>query len=158
MGLLLAVIGSASGAARFVCRSGTRQGWNLLTSGYSLRETLRNLPKIGPDAASVWETLIQPLLQLVPDAPAMGVRALVFPKANDCPVVITALAAEATVMLTLDRADFHGALGREIYGLIIRTPADFLNDPAALPTGDFLSQLKHWQTKDKSASGTATLH
>ena len=129
MGLLLAVIGSASGAARFVCRSGTRQGWNLLTSGYSLRETLRNLPKIGPDAASVWETLIQPLLQLVPDAPAMGVRALVFPKAKDCPVVITALAAEATVMLTLDRTDFHGALGREIYGLMIRTPADFLNDP-----------------------------
>ncbi len=83
----------------------------------------------------------EPVLQ---PASAVTVRALVFPKVNDCPVVITALAAEATVMLTLDRADFHGALGREIYGLMIRTPADFLNDPAALATGDFPGQLKRW--------------
>ena len=48
------------------------------------------------------------------------------PKAKDRPVVITALAAEAAVLLTLDRTDFHGALGREIYGMKIWTPADFL--------------------------------
>ncbi len=38
------------------------------------------------------------------------------------------------------------------------TAAVFLNDPAALATGDFLGQLKRWQTKDKTASGTAILH
>ena len=32
----------------------------------------------------------------------------------------------AAVLLTLDRTDFHGALGREIYGMRIRTPAVFL--------------------------------
>jgi hypothetical protein len=124
--VLLAASGSASGAARFVCRNGEGQGWTLLTSGYCLQETLRNLPKIGPNAAATWESEIQPVLQLVPDALAMGERALVFPKAKDRPVVITALAAEAAVLLTLDRTDFHGALGREIYGMRIRTPADFL--------------------------------
>ena len=144
--VLLAATGSSTGASRFICRNGAGLGWTLLTSGYCLRETLRNLPKIGPDAASVWETQIQPLLQLVPDALAMGERALVFPKAKDRPVVITALAAEATVLLTLDRTDFHGALGREIYGLMIRTPADFLG------------QLKRWQIKDKTPTGTAILH
>ena len=65
-------------------------------------------------------------VKLVPDALAIGERALVFPKAKDRPVVITALAAEAAVLLTLDRTDFHRALGREIYGMKIRTPADFL--------------------------------
>ena len=124
--VLLAASGSATGAARFVCRNGVEQGWTLLTSGYCLQETLRNLPKIGPTAAVTWETEIQPVLQLVPDALAMGERALVFPKAKDRPVVITALAAEVAVLLTLDRTDFHGALGREIYGMRIRTPADFL--------------------------------
>ena len=34
--------------------------------------------------------------------------------------------AIAAVLLTLDRTDFHGALGREIYGMRIRTPAAFL--------------------------------
>ncbi len=38
------------------------------------------------------------------------------------------------------------------------TAAVFLNDSAALATGDFLGQLKRWQTKDKSATGTAILH
>ncbi len=35
-------------------------------------------------------------------------------------------ATGAAVLLTLDRTDFHGAQGREIYGMRIRTPADFL--------------------------------
>ena len=124
--VLLAASGSATGGARFVCRNGASQGWTLLTSGYCLQETLRNLPKISPTAAAAWETEIHPVLQLVPDALAMGDRALVFPKAKDRPVLITALAAEATSLLTLDRTDFHGALGQEIYGMKIRTPADFL--------------------------------
>ncbi len=50
----------------------------------------------------------------------MGERALVFPTAKGRPVVITTLAAEAAVLLTLDRTDFHGALGREIYGKRVR--------------------------------------
>ncbi len=124
--VLLAASGSATGAARFVCRNGAGQGWSLITSGYCLQETLRNLPKIGPNATATWDSEIQPVLQMVPDALAMGERALVFPKAKDRPVVITALAAEATVLLTLDRTDFHGALGREIYGMKIWTPAEFL--------------------------------
>jgi hypothetical protein len=106
--VLLAASGSATGTARFVCRTGAGQGWTLLTSGYCLQETLRNLPKIGPDAAAAWESEIHPVLQLVPDAIAMGERALVFPIAKDRPVVITALAAEAAVLLTLDRTDFTG--------------------------------------------------
>ena len=124
--VLLAGSGSATGAARFVCRSGPGQGWTLLTSGYCIQETLRNLLKIGPVAAAAWETEIRPVLDQVPDALAMGQRALVFPKAKDRPVVITALAAGAAVLLTLDRTDFHRALGLQVYGMRIQTPAEFL--------------------------------
>ncbi len=124
--VLLAACGSATGAARYLCRNGAGQGWTLLTSGYCLQETVRNVSKIRTAAAATWKSEIQPVLQVVPDALAMGERALVFPKAKDRPVVITALAAEAAVLLTLDRTDFHGALGRMIYGMSVRTPADFL--------------------------------
>ncbi len=84
--VLLAAAGSAKGAAHFVCRSGADHGWKLLTSGYCLQETLRNLPKIGPTATAAWENEIQPVLKLVPDALAIGERALVFfPKPRTVP-------------------------------------------------------------------------
>jgi hypothetical protein len=53
-------------------------------------------------------------------------RPLVFPKAKDRPVVISALAARCAWLLTLDETDFHGNLGREIYGMSIATPGQFL--------------------------------
>ena len=56
------------------------------------------------------------MLQLIPDALAMGERALVFPQAKDRPVVITAFSAEAAVLMTLDRTDFHGALRPKFTG------------------------------------------
>jgi hypothetical protein len=53
-------------------------------------------------------------------------RPLVFPKAKDRPVVISALAAHCEWLLTLDETDFHGNLGHEIYGMRIATPGQFL--------------------------------
>jgi predicted nucleic acid-binding protein len=53
-------------------------------------------------------------------------KPLIFPKSKDRPVVITALASQAAVLLTLDRADFQRLLGAEVYGMAVRTPADFL--------------------------------
>ena len=130
--VLLAASGSASGASRYVCRNGAGRGWALATSGYCLQETLRNLSKIGPAAAAAWECEINPVLHLVPDAFSTGATALVFPKTKDRPVVISALAANAVVLLTLDRADFQGVLGGEIYGMKIRTPAAFLTEQRSL--------------------------
>ena len=52
--------------------------------------------------------------------------ALVLPAAKDRPLLVSALAARAAVLLTLDRSHFQKALGSEVYGMSIRTPADFL--------------------------------
>ena len=54
-----------------------------------------------------------------------------FPKAKDRPVVITALAARAAWLLTLDETDFQGKLGRTVYGLHIATPGEFLMEQRA---------------------------
>ena len=53
-------------------------------------------------------------------------RPLVFPKAKDRPVVISALAAQCEWLLTLDEKDFQGNLGHQIYGMAISTPGKFL--------------------------------
>ena len=58
-------------------------------------------------------------------------RPLVFPKAKDRPVIITALAVRAGWLLTLDETDFQGKLGREIYGLRIATSGEFLLEQRA---------------------------
>lgn len=90
--------------------------------GYRLLETLRNTPKSAqlpghPNPAGA---------EAGPGCFRNGGKGAVFPKANGRPVVTITLAAEAAVLLTLDRTDFHGALGREIYGMKVLTPADFL--------------------------------
>jgi hypothetical protein len=58
-------------------------------------------------------------------------KPLVFAKAKDRPVVITALATRAEWLLTLDEADFQGKLGREVYGLRIASPGEFLLEQRA---------------------------
>ena len=51
---------------------------------------------------------------------------IVFEKAKDRPVLISALACKPDALLTLDRADFHDRLGRQFYGIAIRTPGEWL--------------------------------
>lgn len=123
--VLLAACGSAVGASRYLCIHGAAHGWVLQSSRYCLTETLRNLPKLGAGTEDAWENIVSPGLSLVSDSLALD-KALVFPKTKDRPVVITALAARSAALLTLDRADFHGVLGSEVYGMAIRTPAEFL--------------------------------
>jgi hypothetical protein len=40
--------------------------------------------------------------------------------------VISALAEKCDWLLTLDETDFHGNLGREVYGMGVATPGQFL--------------------------------
>lgn len=127
--VLLAAAGSARGASRFVITQAATQGWELVSSDYCEEETRRNLAKVGASAARGWKT-IAPSVRLVRASVALD-KPLVFPKAKDRPVVITALAARADWLLTLDEGDFHTKLGREVYGLRIATPGEFLLEQRA---------------------------
>ena len=123
--VLLSASGSAKGASRFIVAEAVAQGWDLVSSDYCAEETQRNLPKIGRTAAAAWKAEIAPRVRLIRASLALD-KPLLFPKAKDRPVVITALAARADWLLTLDVADFHGKLGREVYGLRLATPGEFL--------------------------------
>lgn len=128
--VLLAASGSGNGASRFLITAASAHGWELVSSDYCDEEARRNLPKLGRSAASAWKTVIAPEVRLVRADVALD-KPLVFPKAKDRPVVITALATRAEWLLTLDEGDFHAKLGREVYGLRIATPGEFLLEQRA---------------------------
>jgi predicted nucleic acid-binding protein len=128
--VLLAAAGSSRGASRFLITQADAHGWELVSSDYCAEEARRNLPKLGRSAAAAWRTAIAPSLRLARASLALD-KPLVFPKAKDRPVVITALATRAEWLLTLDEADFRGKLGREVYGLRIATPGEFLREQRA---------------------------
>ncbi|QYM77621.1 PIN domain-containing protein [Horticoccus luteus] len=127
--VLFAAAGSARGASRFVITQAATQGWELVSSYYCEEETRRNLAKVGATAARGWKQLA-PLMRFVQVSVALD-QPLVFPKAKDRPVVITALATRADWLLTLDEGDFHEKLGREVYGLRLATPGEFLLEQRA---------------------------
>lgn len=128
--VLLGAAGSSRGASRFLITQADAHGWELVSSDYCAEEARRNLLKLGRSAAAAWRTAIAPSLRLARASLALD-KPLVFPKAKDRPVVITALATRAEWLLTLDEADFRGKLGREVYGLRIATPGEFLFDQRA---------------------------
>ncbi len=53
-------------------------------------------------------------------------KPLLLTASKDKPVLISALAAECEMLLTLDKADFGLLLGTTVYGMQANTPRDFL--------------------------------
>jgi predicted nucleic acid-binding protein len=124
---LLAAAGSSTGASRLLFDIASRHGWELLTAEYCLREAEFNLPKLGKKAELSWTQIIRPAV--IPLSTRLTLdRPLIFRATKDRPVVISALSQKADYLLTLDRDDFHGLLGRSVYGLPIRTPGEFLRE------------------------------
>ena len=131
--VLLSASGSANGASRFIVAEAAAHGWELVSSDYCAEETRRNLPKLGRTAAAAWKADIAPRVQLIPASVAFD-KPLLFPKAKDRPVVISALASEADWLLTLDETDFQGKLGPQVYGLRLASPGQFLLDQRSAGT------------------------
>ncbi len=92
--VLLAASGSAKGASRYLITEATAYGWELVSSDYCEEEAHRNLTKVGRSAATAWKTQIAPHVRLIRASVALD-KPLVFPKAKDRPVVITALAVRS---------------------------------------------------------------
>ena len=128
--VLLAASGSAKGASRFLITEAAARGWELVSSDYCQEETTRNLSKVGRGAPVNWLEKIEPRVRIVATSVSLD-KPLVLPKAKDRPVVIAALEVRANWLLTLDEADFHLKLGREVYGVSIATPGEFLLEQRA---------------------------
>jgi len=123
--VLLAASGTGQGASRFLIREASAHNWVLVSTDYCAGEALRNLAKVGNSAAEAWSSIVSPAVEFIAVRVALD-RPLVFPKAKDRPVVISALASQCEWLLTLDEKDFQGNLGHQIYGMAISTPGNFL--------------------------------
>ena len=123
--VLLAACGSATGASRAIFRHAAAQGWVLITVPYALHEVLNNLPDFPPAASAEWARL-RPQLLVMDDILTVD-RPAVFFAGKDRPILFSAL-AWADVLLTLDRSDFAGLLGRSFYELRVLKPGSFIRE------------------------------
>ena len=95
----------------------------LLSSAYAIEEANRNLEE--RDARTRLQTLVA-ALQLVPDVAGGDLPTGVILPEKDLPILFAAVAAEATHLLTGDRAHFGRYFGRRIAGVLIQRPGDYL--------------------------------
>ena len=123
--VLLSACGSANGASRFIIDEAATQRWKLISALYCREETQRNLHKLGVDAEAFFRERVDNLIDWRINA-LTSEDIIIFEKAKDRPVLISALSVKPSALLTLDRADFHDKLGPQFYGIDIRTPGEWL--------------------------------
>jgi predicted nucleic acid-binding protein len=119
--ILLAAAGSDQSAARHVLEIAAARKWTLITSFYCMAEVARNIGQLGPEAERVWEKRVKPCCLVGQDCWTLD-RPLLPMKSKDRPVLLTALAEECEVLLTLDRVDFGHFFERGVYGMKVMTP------------------------------------
>ena len=123
--VLLSACGSSKGASRYVVENADSKDWELVSSLYCREETLRNLCKLASDAGNYFSVRIERGIKWKTDVVVWD-RIVMFPKAKDRPVILTALAEQCAVLLTLDCVDFQKSVGGQFYAMAIRTPGDWL--------------------------------
>jgi hypothetical protein len=84
---------------------------------------MRNLPDFPPSASANWVQM-RPSLLVMDDVLTLD-RPVVFPAGKDRPILFSAL-AWADILLTLDRGDFGGLMGKPFYNLLVLKPGVFL--------------------------------
>jgi len=110
--------------------AGVRRLWDtprvtLLTSEYAVAEARRNLAT--PDQLLRLDALLQPV-QVEPSKtldPAL--RKEIELREKDWPILGGAVAARATHLITGDLRDFGPFMGQSVLGVLVLTPARYLN-------------------------------
>ena len=95
----------------------------LLSSPYAIEEANRNLEDRA--ARTRLEALVA-ALEIVPDLAGVDLPAGVILPEKDLPIMLAAIAAEATHLLTGDRAHFGAYFGRRIADVLIQRPGEYL--------------------------------
>ena len=122
--VILSAAGSEQSLSRLIVTVAPAKQWHLITSTYCRTEVTRNIKKLGGDASHQWE-ISQNAIEFVPDAYS-GRRPLLLAASKDKPVLLSALAADSNVLLTLDQKDFSVLLHTAVYRMFVTTPKQFL--------------------------------
>lgn len=96
----------------------------LVTSAYAAAEALRNISRKRPDRLSALSRLMS-TIGLTPEAISLEMPSGVSLPSKDVPILLAAIAARATHLLTGDH-HFGPYFGRSIGGVKILTPAQYL--------------------------------
>ena len=113
----------------FVPDSRLRELWSLrevelLTSEFALDEAQRNLLAYAPQAVAVLDELTRGLT-IVSEAPSLLLPTAIDLPDKDRPILVAAIAAGCTHLLTGDTRHFGPLYGRTIQGVVVLTPAQY---------------------------------
>jgi len=125
--VMLSACASPKGASRYIVEEAKAMDWALVSAYYCREETKRNLHKLGEDAMTYFSSHLDRRIDWRLETLAAD-AIVIYNKAKDKPVLISALSITPDVLLTLDRADFHDRLGSQFYGIAIRTPGEWLTE------------------------------
>jgi predicted nucleic acid-binding protein len=106
----------------------------LLTSSYAVEEAHRNLAIHKPDQLESLEQLLDALIVVAEPAEGLSLPAEVDLVEKDRPILLAAIAARATHLLTGDKDHFGTYFGQTIGGVLILRPRDYLSSRPEPPT------------------------
>jgi predicted nucleic acid-binding protein len=98
----------------------------LFSSAYALEEARRNLALLRPDRSSDLQRLT-PTVQLA-DAPPLAtapIEARALPQ-EDLPILLAAIEARATHLVTADKKHFGSLRGKTVAGVLAVSPSEYL--------------------------------
>jgi len=98
--------------------------WVLVSSEYAIEEARRNLDQ--REQLVRLEELLEGLERLPSVSLAPEVRGQVELREKDWPILGGAISANATHLITGDRRDFGEFFGRELFGVLVLPPAEYL--------------------------------
>jgi predicted nucleic acid-binding protein len=106
----------------------------LLTSSYAVEEAHRNLAMHKPDQLASLQQLLDALIVVAEPAQGLALPVEVNLVEKDRPILLAAIAARATHLLTGDKDHFGRYFGRTIGGVLILRPRDYLSSRPEPPT------------------------
>ena len=127
--VIIAGVGSASGASRAVLILADLGFFQLVISPLVLEESRRNIAKKLPTFMPVFTDLIatiQPQVVVNPSVEECQ-RWITIIEAKDAPIIAAAISAKVNRLLTLNTKDFTAEVAART-GLIIQTPGEFIQD------------------------------
>ena len=127
--VIIAGVGSASGASRAVLILADLGFFKLVISPLVLEESRRNIAKKLPTFMPVFTDLIatiQPQVVVNPSVEECQ-RWITIIEAKDAPIIAAAISAKVNRLLTLNTKDFTPEVAART-GLIIQTPGEFIQD------------------------------
>ncbi len=127
--VIIAGVGSASGASRAVLILADLGFFRLIISPLVLEESRRNIAKKLPTLMPVFTNFLATIQPEVISNPSVEEcdRWRTIIEVKDTPIIAAAISAKVNRLLTLNTKDFTAEVASRT-GLIIQTPGDFIQD------------------------------